>query len=610
MADFVQKQCLMSGAAFCRSTVCTLCALTKTAQSCIQGTCRQLNSAENKMPPLTVIFYRDRIEALLKAEGAVRLVCLPNGNSAPSLFWEARLGHSNDSAASPFSKRKFCIMANKEKSETKINGIKIGAVIILIISAIVFVFFGFGMDVFATLFGARNRLPPFGVYKGHAITYEAGSLFQRTAARIADNYRRIGYNIDERTEYYIFNNAFIQTVMELEFSEAVKKSGWTAPVNAINRGLIPHFSEDGKYSPRLFNQTDETVINNMRKEITENLIFNRYTEDVLGGMQSVGTQPLYGLKTSEAELDFIASMGKEKRSFNLAAFDTDNFPKTEAVQYGQNNAETFIQYDLLAVTLDDAAAAKTMLKQLSSNEITFEDAVTESQKYYTDSDGNVVGAYRYQIASMLANADDITAVTGLAKDTYSDVIETRLGYTIFRGNGEARAPDFAEEAMQDVVLGYIKANETGFVESYYIDIANNFITQASLSGFDVACERSGIAKVEVPAIPLNYGNTDYYAKTSDGISELSNLYTNADALAKLFSLNVGDYTSPFVLGPNVLVMQCTGIQTDEAADTESYAELIRNADASSMQETLMASDKLENDFTKVFFNNFMNTSSN
>lgn len=488
----------------------------------------------------------------------------------------------------------------------------IGSIIILIISVFTFVVFGFGTEVFTAIFGNSNKLPAFGKYDGKKIEYTAGSEFATTASRLAENYKNQGYEINSQVEYYIFSQAFDQTIMNMAFTKAVEQSGYKVPATAVNREMIPYFSDaSGKYSAKLYNQTDESTINNMRSELKNSLVYSRYTNDMLGSSAGVKNGTLYGLKSSSKENGFIASMGTEKRSFNLAAFDKNNFPKTEAAVFAKSKAELFIKYDISAITVDSEKDAKALLKQLKNNEITFADAVSEkSQKYYSGTDGKLASPYHYQIVSMLEKEDDLPAVTGLAKDALSDVIQTKRGYSIFRGDGDSTAANFDDDATLDIVLKYMKENESGYIENYYSGIAKDFSSEAAINGFDKACEKFSVTKVEVPAFPLNYGDSTFFGTVpSSTVKELSGAATNDNVLKAAFSLKMNEISTPLVLGSNVIVLQLTGIQNDEPATTDSFASTIESNDQGSIQSTLLASSKVENHFTEVFFSHFMNDTS-
>ena len=141
-------------------------------------------------------------------------------------------------------------MAQETKVKTAKDHTKIGAVIILVISAIVFIPFG-GYEVINALFSSKNA-PVFGSYNGKKITYEMGSTFKNVTENLAETYKSYGINIDSASSYYLFTEAFSETVKDLAYLDKVAKTGYTVPDEAVNRRMINYFTdESGNYSPKL-----------------------------------------------------------------------------------------------------------------------------------------------------------------------------------------------------------------------------------------------------------------------------------------------------------------------------------------------------------------------
>ena len=174
--------------------------------------------------------------------------------------------------------------------------------------------------------------------------------------------------------YRIFTTAFAQTVMNSAFSKEVEYSGYKVPAAAIDRAILPAFTdENGKFSKKLYNQISDADLNTMRLNSEKNLVYSRYVDDLFGtGATEFNGKPLYGLKSAAAEESFISSLGEEKHSFNMVTFDTGDYPKEEAVKFGKENSDKFIKYSLSAITAETESEAKAILKQIQNTEITFE----------------------------------------------------------------------------------------------------------------------------------------------------------------------------------------------------------------------------------------------
>ena len=210
--------------------------------------------------------------------------------------------------------------AKKEDSPKK-GKINIGAVIILIISAVVFLPAG-GVAVYQGIF-AKNKIPVFGSYNGKKITYERNSKFAMAVSNISEQYRKYGIELNEQTAPYVYNQAFMQTARGMAYSDFVKNSKWTVPESKFDRQLKKLFTdENGKFMKDVYNQMPDSDLNRYKSYIMDDLTVLRFQEDVFGGSSFAGNE-LYGFKSNDSEEKFIKEMGNEYHSFVLAEFVVD-----------------------------------------------------------------------------------------------------------------------------------------------------------------------------------------------------------------------------------------------------------------------------------------------
>lgn len=483
-----------------------------------------------------------------------------------------------------------------------------GLIIVLAVSA-----FAFILAPAMVGRGNRDTLPPFGSYDGKKIKYEQGSDFADYVSKYADLFQRQGRQLDPQSNYYIFNYAFNAVVQKMAYTQAVAESGYAVPQSAVNRAMLPYFSdENGKYSQRKYRETPTSEIERRQKEIREELTMRRYTDDVFGSSEQFAGTALYGLKSSENEIAFFENFGTEKRGFDMVSFSTDDYPDSEKEAYGRANAQKFIKYDMSIITCGEKSKAETVAKRLKNNEITFADAVNEySTKNYSDANGKLTNSYRYEIERIIKNSDDVEKVVSLAKDATSAVIETNIGFSVFHADGSASDPDFTNEQTVKDVWSYLRSNEAGRIEDYYTDIAKNFAAEAASSGFEEAAKKIDAANTAIAPFPLNYGSVSFANSVDTSIQGLSGADTNKNFLQTAFSLKSNEISSPIVNGKNVLVLQYTNEVKDEPSENAaSLAGQIASSDESSASSHLMASPKLKNDLFTVYFNYFMNASNN
>ena len=495
----------------------------------------------------------------------------------------------------------------------------IGSLIVLLICAFCFVV----LPAFTGSEGQQNKLPPFGKYNKREITYEQDSDFANYVSQYGQMFQAYGQQLNEQTYYTVFKYAFDATVRKFAYEDAVNKSGYVVPQAAVNRNMVPFFSdENGNYSSKLYKQSDAKTVENLRKSIQSALVASRYSDDLFGSEEDiVGSEALYGLKESDSELDFLKSYNANKRGFQMALFNTSDYPEEEKLKFAKEKQAKFNKFDISIVTVEDKAKAQTVLKRINNNEITFEDAISEySLNYFTNSEGKVTSAYQYQIENLLVNKDDLAILTDLAVDSVTDVIETSNSFSIFKKNGETKTPDFEIDEYKDLVSTYLRNYEKTRIEDYFTAKANDFIAQATKSDFDSACTSMNIKNVEIPAFPLNYGSVAIADSLNTSIEGLSSADTNEKFLETAFNLKMNEMSEPMVLNGYVAVIKYTSDGNEaEAADTndeetdnsedDNTADVLSNIsdlDQSSANSYILSSDKLENNFAEVYFSNMMN----
>ena len=480
----------------------------------------------------------------------------------------------------------------------------LGSLIILLICAFCFV-------VLPAVEGKTSRqqgaeAPVFGKYNGKEIKYEQGTEFANFVSQYGQMYQMYGQQLDQTAYYQIFNQSFTSTVLNYAYSDAVKKSGYVVPASAITREILPYFSDEkGNYSSKLYKQASDEIKQELHSSAEASLVADRFANDNFASSdENVGFTALYGLKNSEAEKAFLADMNKEQRGFKVAAFSKGDYPLDEKLKFANSNASLFNKYDMTIITVEEKSNAESIAKRIANNEITFEDAVSEySDKNYSDSDGKLTNTYEYQISNILQNKDDLASIIGLSAGATSDVVQTNSGYSIFRNNAAVTKPDFTTEDMQRVVSTYINAYEMTVIEDYFSAKAKDFIKEANASDFDKAAAKFGAKTSEIDPFPLNYGNVDVLNKLSTSEDGMSNAENNENFLKTAFALKLNDYSEPLVLNSNIVVLQYT--KAESAADNDVNTSLLVNYDQSAATDAIMKSDKLENNFLSVYFENYM-----
>lgn len=446
----------------------------------------------------------------------------------------------------------------------------VASLIILLIAAFVFVL----LPIFAGGQPHNNGIPAFGSFDGQQIRYEQGSDFANYVTRYADYFKQQNMEINESNYYYIFNSAFNNTVSSIAMTKAVEKTGYKVPSSLINRSLRPYFTDEkGEYSDKLYRLADPQRVSDMIVDLKKSLLIARYNEDCYGSNDTFGKRTLYGLKASEAEITFMNSLNALKRSFYLAVFNMDNYPDSEKASYANEHSEQFKKFDLSVITTTDKKEADEALSKIKSEELTFADAVTSySEKHFSDNNGGLTNKYKYQIPEIFKNKEDADKVLALKVGELSNIVETSIGYSIFKMNAEPVALNTEDADALKTVYNYIRINSMGVIEDYFNKEATKFSQEAQAIDFKTACEKYNLEQLEIPLFPLNYANTAISATLNTAIDGLTGADKNENFLKTCFTLKKNEVSKPITNSHYLLVLQLNKEENDTPAaiDFASY----------------------------------------
>ncbi|MCR4955038.1 MAG: peptidyl-prolyl cis-trans isomerase [Treponema sp.] len=495
------------------------------------------------------------------------------------------------------------IETKKPRSKTKSGiAISVGSVIVFVLIFVSFII------VPGMVQSGTQELPVFGKYGRHVVKFEQGSFFNQALSYYGNQIKANGQNYNDYIMELLTRNAYQQafneTVRRYAFIDAVKASGYTAAEKKIDRKMINEFlDQSGKYSERLYRDTPDATKQTMRKQFEEEELANRFlydyfAKDVIGNTEGIN----FALRISDNEIKFMNKMNKTAKAFDAVIFNTEDLPASQAIKFASENPDMFNKYSFKAISVETESIAKKVLSQIKGEEITFDDAIEQfSKNYYTSTDGVLKNKYEYQIISTLNKEDDFVKIADLKEGEYSPVIKTGTGYTIYQCT-KAMVPMNEKDAdLVEVVSSYLKTNEMGRVQDYFIEQANSFIASAKASSFDKACKEFGKAKKSSDGMILNFENNSLLAVSDADIEELSTAYSNEDFLTKLFALDNNEISEPVVLNKAIVVLKGKNakISSDEIT-ADSYKTNVTNQDYSSVVANVFASKKLKNNFDATY----------
>jgi hypothetical protein len=489
-----------------------------------------------------------------------------------------------------------------EKKKTQHPMMWIFSLIILVIIVVAF--------VIAPALGGRSGQSArliFGYYNGEAIEFLPGSYFERQRDAYAEQLQNMG---DQNSDNYqwqalqVWKGAYDATVVHTAILQQAERSGLHISGQELDRTIAKYgpYQKNGKFSAEVYRQTPNAEKVATRELFEENLIHERWVNDLMD------------IPSSSGEKKFFANLATPERQFQYVGYSLSDYPEVAVRSYVESKPDRFRRMKLSRISLTlDEKEARNIYSQLQETPDRFEElAQNHSSDENAEKGGDMGWVRYYELLQAFEESDKADMVFSLGRGEISDLIETSYGWVIYRCDEPAVAPDLENPEEIDAVRSYLIQNERGLVEDYFIDRAKTFIEAAKKSGFGIAARQNDLEAITTNYFPINYGGS-FFLKTiesENGSALLSNAQSNERVLKDLFSLEEKGITEPFVLGNSIVVAQLLDEREapeEELRQIESYFPYIvatfRNQE---IRNHFLQSDKLEDNFMQVFARYFMN----
>lgn len=441
----------------------------------------------------------------------------------------------------------------------------IGSVVILIISFIAFV-------LPSTLGSSKPKeADVLGKYNGREIRYERDSQFSA--------------NLQQSQN---FQQALQDTVRDFAFEDMAKQSGYIVPNQTVNYYIRKQFTDsDGKFSKSKFRMADASVIDSLTKSLTQGLYTQVVSEDLIPPSSnpyaaSTATdiykgKPVFGNKTSDAEMEFYTNFETEQRGFDLVVFNKADLPVEEIAKWVVPNKAKFDTFDYSLVTFESESTATKYADKLEKGQITFDELLLskDNKKVSVTSEGKGSFVLRYKLELRLDDKADIAIFDDLPVGKTSKPFKFYDHWAIIKKDSETKPIDVSlkNEEELNIVKDYMYSYEMLYIEDYFVARAKEFKQDAAATSFDKACAKHDIKKTIIPAFPLNYGSVSMFDTLDTSITGLSQAATNEEFLKTAFTLKLNEISDPIISGDSqsygfVLVIQYTNNKNTEASEDD------------------------------------------
>lgn len=481
-------------------------------------------------------------------------------------------------------------------------GLYIGSVVILVLVVVTFV----GGDYLAGRGPGGGGDLTFGYYDKVPISYVPGNMLAQYQEQAVRFYQSQGVDM---SNFYIgaqiWRQAYEMAVTHTAILQIMKRSGYSVPEKTVDRQVasLPQFQENGRFSSALYNQMTDSQRVSLWRQVQDELVRLNYYSD------------FFGLLIPSGEAEFIGNMASVMRNFDLVSMSIDDFPDSEYLAYAQANQDLFKTIHLSRITVSSSERdAKRILESIKNGTNTFEDAArAQSQDNFADRGGDMGSRYSFELDSEIPGSADRNVVFGLRRGELSDVIRIGDRWAFFRVEDELKSPVLSDSSVMDKVRSYLRSFERGRMEDWAIAQANEFISEAKISGFDNAANWRSLRKNSFGPLPINYAGVDLFSSIESFQMpdvDVQSLSHNENFWKIAFSTEINTPSEPFVQGNNVIVLfPVEQINTEEGmiADIASvYSSYWVNMIAEqSLPHYFIKNPRMNDLFWEIYFRYFM-----
>ncbi|MBB6479005.1 SurA N-terminal domain-containing protein [Spirochaeta isovalerica] len=482
-------------------------------------------------------------------------------------------------------------------------GVLIGTSTILVITIVAFIL----VPALSQSASSAEELV-FGRYGKTKIDYVPGNYFARQIEYINNIYRDSD-TFSDNVEYkrqLVWQTAFNQTVIQKAIEDSLMNSGVTISDKQIDKAVVERgpFKVDGVFNEEAYRNASTQVKFDLRNQLKEELLREQYLTDVM-----------YGAYRNDSLLDFVANMGSEEKKFNYAVFNADSLDDDFFRSYASTNLEKFTKASLNKITVyTSQEAAEKLLDRINKEEISFRDAaIAESQDNFAAEGGNAGELYFYEVLNDVESEDATNNIFALNDREISPVIKTTYGWVIYQMISTPSMPDLVSQEFLDDVKVYMSRNEKGLIEDSLVAKGNEFSGRLENdSDFLTTAAAMNIQNGTSGYFAVNYGNNRMIPSSITNATNQDPAFSSAAYdelfLERLFALSdEGEVSDPLVLGNNIIVAQLAGTQESTAIPEDSMAYYKYQIESeitgymqSDLQNIVLSSDKLENNFLRTY----------
>lgn len=493
----------------------------------------------------------------------------------------------------------------EKKKKKKVTAKQVGWVFGIVVLILISLGFVLPATGFSTL---KDTSIVFGKYDGKKIELKNGNFFYYQLQNIANYYaEQNGGNLPSTAYFQIYYTAFQNAVVYEALNDMADKAGVKASSDAVADGIVSSGywnNSDGQFDTERYNAASKSDKEYIRSYVAMSLPFQSVESDIASA------------KISTAETEFIETLNSDTRSFEYIVIDSNAYGNDEAIAYANNNPAPFVQIGLSIATYSTEDEAKDILAKLNDGSMKFEDAVATSIDGYASSNGSAGLVFKHALDETLsATAEASDTVFSTAVGSYAGPYATGAGYSIFRVDSTPAFPETFDDTVLSHVKEYISDHDNQIMTSYLAAVAQDVYANAS-SDYDAAADKYDLTIASVNNVAKNPGDSQFIASFNySDYTGLLNAAISSDATLedKLFSMDENAVLEPILAGSSyIVVRRIENNSSNYMANyiSSMYSSYASQLSLSDLQNSILTSDKLTNDFYTAYIEKVLGRGSN
>ncbi len=405
--------------------------------------------------------------------------------------------------------------------------------------------------------------------------------------------------------YQIWYQAYYSSVLHTALTEQAEAAGIKAVDKTINDYILNagyYNDENGAFSSEVYNTTDQT---------TKDMVYNAAAESVPA---SIVAGDIASIISSKGEQDYVASLAAEGTAFEYVAFDASIYPDEDAIAYANANPQPFTAITLSMMSFATEEEANAAIAEVNAGTKTFEEAAAASIDSYASANGSVGQMMYTDLQSLVYDEDNLNKIFSTAAGSFTDVLTTAFGYSVFRVDAAPAIADFTDEEVLTKIKNHIAANSADVITAYAETKANEFSAKVAETDFDTAADELGYTAVEVSSTPANPASSAMLSSFAytDPSGLLSTAAADTTYLSSLYNSEKGSVLAPQKSGNAYIVTEVGETSTSSSMLSSMpaiYSYMASMNAQNDLSQSIMSSDKFEDNFYATLFSEVLGTTS-